>query len=50
MPNYGDDAIYVWWITILGLVLPALMVGLSLLKVHASKRRLDRLTQEDDSV
>ena len=48
MPDYGDDAIYVWSITILGLALPALMVGLSLLKVHLSKARLERLKQEDD--
>lgn len=48
MPDYGDDAIYVWSITILGVVLPVLMVGLSLLKVHLSKARLDRLKREDD--
>ncbi len=48
MPDYGDDAIYVWSITILGVALPVLMVGLSLLKVHLSKARLDRLKHEDD--
>ena len=48
MPDFGDDAIYVWSITILGIALPALMVGLSYLRVHMSKARLDRLQQEDD--
>ena len=48
MPDFGDDAAYVWSITILGLVLPVLMAGLSLLRVHISKARLDRLKQEDD--
>lgn len=48
MPDFGDDAAYVWSITILGLVLPVLMAGLSLLRVHMSKARLDRLKQEDD--
>ena len=49
MPDYGDDAIYVWSITILGIALPVLMAGLSLLKVHLSKARLDRLKSEDDA-
>ena len=49
MPDFGDDAVYVWSITILGLAMPALMVGLSLLKVHLSKVRLERLKQEDDA-
>ncbi|MEL6724177.1 MAG: hypothetical protein AAFZ74_17225 [Pseudomonadota bacterium] len=48
MPDYGDDAFYVWSITIIGLVLPALMVGYSLLRVHLSKARLERLKQDDD--
>ena len=48
MPDFGDDAAYVWSITILGLILPVLMAGLSLLRVHMSKARLDRLKQEDD--
>jgi len=48
MPDFGDDAAYVWSITILGLVLPVLMAGLSLLRVHMAKARLDRLKQEDD--
>ncbi len=48
MPDFGDDAAYVWSITILGLVVPVLMAGLSLLRVHMSKARLDRLKQEDD--
>ena len=49
MPDYGNDAVYVWSVTILGLALPALMAGLSLLKVHLSKARLERLKQEDDA-
>ncbi len=49
MPDFGDDAVYVWSVTILGLALPALMAGLSLLKVHLSKARLERLKQEDDA-
>ena len=49
MPDFGDDAIYVWSITILGIALPALMAGLSLLKVHSSKARLNRLKSEDDA-
>ncbi len=49
MPDYGDKAIYVWSVTIIGLALPALMAGLSLLKVHLTKARLDRLKQEDDA-
>ena len=48
MPDFGDDAIYVWSITLIGLILPILMVGLSLLRVHLSKARLERLKQEDD--
>ena len=48
MPNYGDDAIYVWSITIIGIVLPVLMIGYSLLRVHLSKARLERLQQEED--
>nr|WP_156780907.1 hypothetical protein [Hyphomonas sp. Mor2] len=49
MPDYGDDAIYVWSVTIIGLALPVLMVGLSLLRVHLSKARLERLKQEDEA-
>lgn len=48
MPDYADDAIYVWSITILGIVLPILMIGFSLLRVHLSKARLERLQQEED--
>ncbi|MEO0607294.1 MAG: hypothetical protein AAFY82_03625 [Pseudomonadota bacterium] len=48
MPDYGDDAIYVWSITILGLALPALMVGYSFLRAHLSKARLERLQKEDE--
>ena len=50
MPDYGDDAIYVWSITIIGLVLPALMVAFSLLRVHMSKARLERLKQDEDQI
>ncbi|MCR9269221.1 MAG: hypothetical protein NXH72_04455 [Hyphomonadaceae bacterium] len=48
MPDYGDDAIYVWSITVLGIVLPILMIGLSLLRVHLSKARLERLQRDED--
>lgn len=48
MPDYGDDAIYVWSITVLGLALPALMVLYSFLRAHLSKARLERLQKEDD--
>ena len=48
MPNYGDDAIYVWSITLIGLALPVLMIGYSWLRVHLSKARLERLQQEED--
>ncbi len=49
MPDYGDTGVYVWSVTIIGLALPALMAGLSLIKVHLSKARLERLKQEDDA-
>ena len=39
MPDYGDDAIYVWSITLIGVVLPALMLGLSFLRAHLTKAR-----------
>ena len=48
MPDYADDAIYVWSITIIGIALPVLMIGYSLLRVHLSKARLERLQQEED--
>lgn len=48
MPDFGDDAIYVWSITIIGLVMPALMVGYSYLRAHMTKARLDRLQKEED--
>ena len=48
MPDFGDDAIYVWSITIIGLALPALMVAYSLLRVRLSKARLERLKKEED--
>ncbi len=48
MPDYADDAIYVWSITIIGIVLPVLMIGFSLLREHLSKARLERLQQEED--
>ncbi len=48
MPNFGDDAAYVWPITIIGIVLPVLMIGLSLLRVHLTKARLDRLKKEEE--
>ncbi len=48
MPDYGDDAFYVWSITIIGLVLPVLMIGFSLLRVHLSKARLERLKRDED--
>lgn len=49
MPDFGDDAIYIWSITILGVSVPLIMTGLSLLKVHMSKARLERLKQEDEA-
>ena len=49
MPDFGDDAIYIWSITILGVSIPLIMAGLSLLKVHMSKARLERLKQEDEA-
>ncbi|MEE2929764.1 MAG: hypothetical protein VX599_03530 [Pseudomonadota bacterium] len=48
MSNFGDDAIYVWSITIIGLVLPAFMVAFSLLRVHLSKARLKRMKKQAD--
>ena len=48
MPDFADDAIYVWSITIIGLALPVLMVGYSLFRVHFSKARLERLKQDED--
>jgi len=48
MPDFGDDAIYVWSITLTGLALPALMIGYSVLRVHLSKARLERLKKEED--
>ena len=50
MPDYGDDAIYVWSITIIGLVLPALMVVFSVLRVHLSKAKLERLKKDEDQI
>lgn len=48
MPDFGDDAIYVWSMTIISLALPIAMAVYSLLRVHMSKARLERLKQEDD--
>ncbi len=48
MPDFGDDAIYVWAITILGLATPVLMTGLVLLRIRLAKRRLDRLSASKD--
>ena len=48
MADFGDDAIYVWSITIIGLALPVLMAGYSLVRVRMSKSRLERLRQEDE--
>jgi hypothetical protein len=48
MSEFGDDAIYVWSITIIGLVLPALMVVFSLSRVHLSKARLERMKKQAD--
>lgn len=48
LPDFGDDAIYVWSITILGLILPALMIGYSFMRAHLSKARLDRLQKDED--
>ncbi|MEL7040667.1 MAG: hypothetical protein AAGL90_04035 [Pseudomonadota bacterium] len=48
MPEYGDDAFYVWSVTIAGLLLPILMIAYSVIKVRLSKARLDRLKQEED--
>jgi len=48
MSDFGDDAIYVWSITIIGLALPAFMAGFSLLRVHLSKARLERMKKQAD--
>ncbi|MEM1147265.1 MAG: hypothetical protein AAGA72_14800 [Pseudomonadota bacterium] len=48
MPEYGDDAFYVWSVTIAGLLLPILMIAYSVIKVRLSKARLDRMKQEED--
>ena len=48
MPDFGDDAVYVWSITIIGLVMPALMVGWSFLRAHLTKARLDRLQKDKE--
>lgn len=48
MPDFADDAVYVWSITLIGLALPVLMIGFSLARVHLSKARLERLQQEED--
>ncbi|MEL6859644.1 MAG: hypothetical protein AAFO74_14750 [Pseudomonadota bacterium] len=48
MPDFADDAIFIWSITLFGLAFPVLMLGYSLLRVHLSKARLDRLQQEED--
>ena len=48
MPDFGDDAIYVWSVTLFGLALPILMIVNSVLKVRFSKARLDRMKQEEE--
>ena len=48
MPDFGNDGIYVWSITIIGLALPAFMVVYSWLRVRLSKARLERLRKEDE--
>ena len=48
MPDYGDDAFYVWSVTLAGLVLPVLMIAYSLIKVRLSKARLDRLKGDEE--
>ena len=48
MPDFADDAIFVRSVTLFGLALPVLMLGYSLLRLHLSKARLDRLQQEED--
>lgn len=50
MPGFGDDGIYVWSITLLGLIVPALMSGLVWFRVHQTKARLGRLEQDQDEI
>jgi len=45
VPEYGDDAFYVWSVTIAGLLLPILIIAYSVIKVRLSKARLDRMKQ-----
>ena len=48
MPDFGDDAIYVWSITLIGVGLTAIMLGLSFLRAHLTKARLDRMKKDED--
>jgi len=50
MPDYGDDAVFVWAITVLGLATPLLMAGFAFLRTHLAKRKLDRLEASKDEV
>ena len=47
MPDFADDAIYVWSITVLGIATPLLMGALVWLRVRLAKKRLERLQKDE---
>ncbi|MDJ0921800.1 MAG: hypothetical protein QNI84_11780 [Henriciella sp.] len=47
MPDFADDAIYIWSITVLGLAVPIVMAALTLLRVRLAKQRLERLQKDE---
>ncbi|MEM9937518.1 MAG: hypothetical protein AAFZ91_02110 [Pseudomonadota bacterium] len=47
MPDFADDAIYVWSITVLGVGTPVIMGALVWLRVRLAKQRLERLQKDE---
>ncbi|MEQ3746020.1 MAG: hypothetical protein ABNH53_07280 [Henriciella sp.] len=47
MPDFGSDAIYVWSITLLGIVTPLLLAAYALTRASSAKKRLERLEKDD---
>ena len=47
MPSFGDDGIYVWSITLLGIATPTLLCTYALLRAVWAKRRLKKFEEAD---
>ena len=47
MPDFGSNAIYVWSITLFGIVTPLLLGIYALIRASSAKKRLERLEKDD---